>query len=103
MATDLWLFNLEDSSSKKITDWEGTDTLPMWQGDKLYYLSDGGPDHRLNIWVYDTASEQRSQVTTYFDYDVKWPSIGPGPAGDGEIVFQHGSDLNLLDLASGET
>ncbi|MCH7667197.1 MAG: PD40 domain-containing protein, partial [Acidobacteria bacterium] len=24
MATDLWLFNLEDSSSKKITDWEGT-------------------------------------------------------------------------------
>jgi len=103
MATDLWLFNLEDSSSRKITDWEGTDTLPMWQGDKLYYLSDGGPDHRLNIWVYDTASEERSQVTTYSDYDVKWPSIGPGPAGDGEIVFQHGSDLNLLDLASGET
>ncbi|MCP4200590.1 MAG: peptidase S41 [bacterium] len=102
-ATDIWLFNLEDFSSKKITDWEGTDTLPMWQGDKVYYLSDAGPNHRLNIWVYDSESEQHRQVTSYSDYDVKWPSIGPGPSGQGEIVFQHGAELKLLDLATEES
>lgn len=100
MATDIWLFNLKDYGSKKITDWEGTDTLPMWHGAKVYYLSDNGPEHRLNIWVYDTASGQRRQITHYTDFDVKWPSSGPGPAGGGEIVFQLGPDLLLLDLAS---
>ncbi|MDH3743806.1 MAG: PDZ domain-containing protein [Acidobacteriota bacterium] len=103
MATDIWLFDLEEMTSKKITDWEGTDTLPMWQGTTVYYLSDGGPDHKLNIWAYDMTAGQRRQVTSFSDYDVKWPSIGPGSSGSGEIVFQHGADLELLDLATDET
>ncbi|MHC4415002.1 MAG: S41 family peptidase [Planctomycetota bacterium] len=98
MATDIWLFDLKDHTSKKITDWEGTDSLPMWYGKKLYYLSDAGPEHRLNIWSYDTATAQREQVTTFSDYDVKWPSMGPGPTDRGEIVFQNGADLFLFDL-----
>ncbi len=103
MATDIWLFNLKDNSSRKITDWEGTDTLPMWHGEKVYYLSDAGPEHRLNVWVYDTQTRQRRQITSFADYDVKWPAIGPGPGGRGAIVFQHGADLRVLDLASGES
>jgi tricorn protease-like protein len=98
MATDIWLLNLKDKSSKKITDWEGTDTLPMWAKDKVYYLSDQGPEHRLNIWVYSTASGKAKQVTRFQDFDVKWPSMGPGPGGKGEIVFQNGASLYLLNL-----
>jgi tricorn protease len=100
MATDIWLFNLRDRTSKKVTDWEGTDTLPMWHGDDLYYHSDEGPQHRLNIWRYDTRTGRREQVTAFADDDVKWPSIGPGPEGRGEIVFQLGSQIRLLDLAT---
>ncbi len=100
MATDIWLFNLRDHTSKKITDWEGTDSQPMWQGDKIYYMSDDGPSHKLNIWVYDTKTAKREQVTQFADFDIKWPAIGPGPSGQGEIVFQHGKDLYLLDLAT---
>ncbi len=100
MATDIWLLNLDDHTSKKITDWEGTDSLPMWHGDALYYLSDAGNGHRLNIWAYDTKTERRTQVTRLNEYDVKWPSIGPGSTGGGEIVFQNGPDLYLLDLAT---
>jgi tricorn protease len=103
MATDIWLFNLRDHSSKKITDWEGTDSQPMWHGDKIYYMSDDGPSHRLNIWVYDTKTGQREQITTYSEYDIKWPAIGPGPSGQGEIVFQNGPDLCLLDLGTRQT
>ena len=56
MATDVWLFNLQDKTSKRATDWEGTDTLPMWFGNTLYYLSDAGAEHRLNLWSYDLAT-----------------------------------------------
>lgn len=98
MATDIWLFNLRTHKSKRMTDWEGTDTLPMWHGDKVYYLSDAGPEHRLNIWVYDTRTGKREQITRFTDFDVKWPSIGPGEKGEGEIVFQQGSHLYLLNL-----
>ncbi|MFT3685351.1 MAG: PDZ domain-containing protein [Phycisphaerales bacterium] len=107
MATDVWLFNLKNNTSKKITDWEGTDTIPMWvpggKGDKVYYISDAGPEHRLNVWSYTVSSGERAQVTKFADDDVKWPSIGPGDNGEGEIVFQLGSQLRLLNLKSGES
>ncbi len=101
MATDVYLFDLVAKKAKKLTDWEGTDTLPMWHGNKVYYLSDAGPEHRLNLWVMDPASGNKRQITKYTDYDVKWPSMGPGADGkSGEIVFQHGARLMLLDLAT---
>lgn len=103
MASDVWLFNLEDKTSKQITDFEGTDSLPMWHGKSVYYLSDNGPEARLNIWRYDTESGERNQVTNFEDFDCKWPSIGPGANGEGEIVFSNGSDLKLLNLKSGES
>lgn len=100
MASDIWLFNLQDKTSKQITDFEGTDSLPMWNGKKVYYLSDAGDEARLNIWSYHTETGERKQVTTFEDYDCKWPSIGPGSNGKGEIVFSNGSSLYLLDLAN---
>jgi tricorn protease len=103
MATDIWIFNLQNRESRKITDWEGTDSQPMWHGEMVYYLSDAGPVPRLNIWSYDLRSKKRQQVTSATEYDVKWPAIGPGPAGSGEIVFQHGPQLLALDLATGKT
>lgn len=101
-ASDIWLFNLKTHASKQITDWEGTDSIPMWHSETVYYLSDQGNEHRLNIWAYDVESDSRRQVTKFSDYDVKWPSIGHGGIA-GEIVFQLGSDLHLLDLASGQS
>ncbi len=103
MATDIWLFNLQTNESKKITDWEGTDSIPMWHGKKVYYLSDEGESHRLNIWVYDTTTSRREQVTRFSEYDVKWPSIGPGPDGGGELVFQNGPRLYLLNLRNNQS
>lgn len=100
-ATDIWLFNLKNHSSRRITDWEGTDTIPMWHGATVYYLSDNGPEHRQNIWSFDTRNGERKQITTFKDFDIKWPSIGPGDKGQGEIVFQYGSRIMLLDLRTG--
>jgi tricorn protease len=98
MASDIWLVDLQTGESRQITDWEGTDTFPMWHAGKVYYLSDAGPEHRLNIWVFDTETGQRRQVTRFSDNDCRWPSMGPGSEGQGEIVLQNGSDLYLVDL-----
>ncbi|HRJ50386.1 MAG TPA: hypothetical protein PKU91_07625, partial [Phycisphaerales bacterium] len=102
MATDLWLFNLRNQSARQITDWEGTDTIPMWipggKSDVVYYLSDQGPEHRLNIWSYSVSDGRREQLTTYTTDDVRWPSVGPGPDGKGEVIFQLGSQLRVYDI-----
>jgi tricorn protease len=62
LASNIWLFNLEDNTSRQITDWEGTDTLPMWapgnSNDKVYFLSDAGEEARLNIWMYDLRNNR---------------------------------------------
>ncbi|MEM9702491.1 MAG: peptidase S41, partial [Planctomycetota bacterium] len=102
MASDIWLFHPEDKTSKQITDFEGTDSLPMWHGKTVYYLSDAGEESRLNIWAYDTESGEREQITTFSENDCKWPSIGPGTDGEGEIVLTNGADLYVVTLKSNE-
>ncbi|GAB4555853.1 MAG: hypothetical protein Tsb0013_18640 [Phycisphaerales bacterium] len=100
MASDIWLFNLETYESRKITDFEGTDTQPMWSmdGESIYYLSDRGPEHRINVWRYDLNRDSHEQITTFEDFDVRNASIGPGERGRGAIVFQLGSEMRVLDL-----
>ena len=100
MAPNIWLFGLKNHVSKKITDWMGINTAPMWQGRTIYYLSDEGSERRLNIWSYQLDTKNRRQITHFGAFDVKWPSVGPGSSGKGEIVFVNGTKLYLLDLAS---
>ena len=98
--SDIWLFNLKNNTSKKITDWGGNDAYPMWHGDSIYYVSNAGSKHRMNVWVYDVDTGERRQVTKHSDNDVKWPSMGPGPSGEGEIIYQLGGELRVLNLES---
>lgn len=100
MATDIWLYNLETGESRQVTDWEGLDSIPMWHGRDLYFVSDEGPSHRLNIWRYDPDRGEREQITHFTDFDVRWPAIGPDDGSPGVIVFQLGKDLMLLDLTT---
>ena len=99
MAPDVWLFNLETGTAENITSNDACDSAPMWAGPtKLYFLSDRDAAKRANLWCYDTATKTSRQVTTYVDYDVRFPSIGPK-----EIVFENGGALILLDLATEKT
>ena len=102
MATDVWMVDMATGAATRMTDWEGTDTIPMWHGDWLYYLSDGGPEHRLNIWRVNPSTKAREQVTRFTDFDVRWPAMGPDDGSAGRMVFQHGPDLCVLDLGTGK-
>ena len=96
-APDIWLFNLEDYSSRNLTESDANDAHPMWHGRTLYFLSDRGPNQRHNIWAYDLDSESFRQVTDFADFDIHFPAIGPS-----DIVFEAGGRLYLLDLSSEE-
>jgi tricorn protease len=96
-APEIWLFNLDDHTSRNITASDANDAHPMWHGRTLYFLSDRGPNQRHNIWAYDLDSEAVRQVTRFEDFDIYLPAIGPS-----DIVFEAGGRLYLLDLASEE-
>lgn len=95
MASDLWLYDFINNTSEKFTDFAGTDAIPMWHEDTIYFLSDRDRNEKLNIWAYELRTKRTRQVTTFTEYDVKWPSLGPDA-----IVFENGGRLHVLDLAS---
>jgi len=93
MATDIHIFDLTTLASQNITAHIANDELPMWTGDRIYFLSDRGDEQRYNIWAYDTKTQKSRQVTKFKDFDVHFPSLGPS-----EIVFEAGGRLYLLNL-----
>lgn len=88
---DVWSFDLTTKQSKELTDWPGNDDLPMVHGDKVYYLSDMGPEHRRNIWVCDRDGSNKKQLTRFSDYETRWPSAGPD-----DMIMENGGRLFLL-------
>ena len=95
LAQDVWIYDLKTHDTRRVTDWKGTDTHPMWFANTIYFASDRGPEKRLNIWAYDLTSTQFRQITDFKEYDVDWPSLG-----DTGIVFGCGGELYVLDLPS---
>ncbi|MGH7900808.1 MAG: S41 family peptidase [Thermodesulfobacteriota bacterium] len=93
MASDIWIYDFNKKSSVKFTEFEGTDGIPMWHENTIYFLSDRGPEKKLNIWAYDVNTKKIRQVTFYTEFDVKWPSLGPD-----SIVFENGGSIYLLSL-----
>ncbi|TFH01985.1 MAG: peptidase S41 [Calditrichales bacterium] len=95
-AQEIYLLDLETKNDRNLTNHAGTDRIPMWIGDKIYFSSDR--DRRLNIYAYDVTSGTTEQVTHHSDYDVRRPSQG-GAA----IVYEVGGSLWLLDTTTGNS
>jgi tricorn protease len=95
MAQDIAIYDFKNNTYERITDYPGTDTYPMWHGDTIYFGSDRGPEHRINLYSYSLKTKQVKQLTDFKDYDVDWPSLGPDA-----IVFSNGGYLYTFDLKS---
>lgn len=91
---DIWIYDLEKNTAENISKNVSNDEFPMWSGNKVYYLSDRGPDLRANIWLYDLAAKKDKQITKFTDFDIHFPSLGPS-----DIVFENSGRLYLLNLA----
>jgi len=95
-AQDIWVGSFAAADFRRVTDWVGTDNYPMWQGGKIYFASDRNHG-TLNLFEMDPNGANVRPLTDYSDYDVKYPSQGPG-----QIVFQYAESLYVLVLATGQ-
>ena len=94
-ASDLWIYDLDKNTSEQITDFKGTDQLPTWFGDHIYFASDR--DLKLNIYQFDTKTKELKQLTKHTDFDCMWPS-----GENGQMVFENGGNLYKLNLQTGK-
>lgn len=89
-ADDIWIYDFATKKTENITNNPAQDIIPMWFGNKIYFLSDR--DHTMNIFYYDLDSKQTKKVTNFDKYDVKFPSVGSD-----FIAFENGGYIYLLD------
>ncbi|TVP77134.1 MAG: peptidase S41 [Gemmatimonadales bacterium] len=96
----LWSFHPDDAGAegaearRVAPDHPGNLTRPMWWDGALYLVSDA--DGLANLWRLDPESGEGEALTEHRDFEVRGASHYQG-----RIVYQHGADLRLLDLATG--
>jgi len=97
LADDVWIYDFATKTTENISNNPAGDIIPMWSGNKIYYLSDRDSVKRFNLYSYDLQSKQTQQLTTFSDYDCKFPSLGSNG-----IVFENGGYIYKYDLTSGQ-
>ncbi len=95
MADDIWIFNFESKEVENITNTTAQDIFPMWIGNEIFFLSDR--DRTMNLFAYNTETKQTEKVTSFSDYDIKFPSQGANT-----IVFEKGGFLYQFDAKTRE-
>jgi tricorn protease len=95
LASDVLVFDLKKATAENITKSDASEGKPVWVNNKIYYVSDGGPEKRRNIWMYNIDKKSKEQLTNFADIDINHMSAGPD-----DLVFQAGGRLYLLNLAT---
>ncbi len=95
MADDIWIFDFKTHKIENITNNPAQDIIPMWYGNKIYFLSDRDEKKRMNLYVIDLGSGETRQLTSYKDFDIKFPSLG-----NNAIVYENGGYIYKMDLVS---
>ncbi len=93
----LWRWSVDgDAEAQRIAaDLDANLSRPMWWNGRLYALGDA--DGVANLWSMAADGSDRRALTRHVEFEVRTPSLG-----DGRIVYQHGADLRVFDLASAE-
>jgi tricorn protease len=96
MADDVWIYDFKTGATENLTNDPAQDICPMWGPDNhIYFVSDR--DGRMNLFSIELASKETKQLTTFKDFDIKFPSIG-----NGAIVFEQAGYIWRYDLGSGQ-
>jgi tricorn protease len=93
-AQNIWRYSAGAPAAVPLTaDWAGTSRTPMVYEGRVYFASDR--DGTMNLWSMDERGKDLRQLTHHADFDVLSPSLGGG-----KIVYQHGADLRVFDIAT---
>ena len=94
-AQELYIFDRETHVVERITTHRRADRDPMWIGDAIYFTSDRSGT--LNLYRYDLASRETTQLTESGTWDVRWP----GDDGANRIVYELNGELEIYAIDEG--
>ena len=90
MADDVWVHNFNTHQTTNITNNKAQNILPMWIGDEIFYISDR--DRTMNLFAYNTKTQQTEKVTSFTEYDIKFPTCHGN-----HIIFENGGYIYKFD------
>ncbi len=93
-AENLWSFDGKNEAVPLTADYTGTSTNPMFWNGRVYFLSDR--DGVMNVYSMDPQGHGVREESHQHIFDVQSASLDQG-----RIAYGCGSDLWLLDLATG--
>jgi tricorn protease len=97
--SQIWLYDLEAKSFRKLIDRDGGARWPLWKPDASGFYFTARHDGAMNIWEYDFQSEQARPRTSLSDDSVAFPAL----SRDGStLVFRHLFDLYRWSPAKDE-
>ncbi len=96
MTSEIWISSLNDYSVEKLPQPEKgcNDINPMWEGDKIYFLSDR--EGEFNLFSFDINSKNIKQLTEHKDFPVLNAS-----AKKDKIIYEQSGYLHIYDLSAG--
>ena len=94
-AQELYIFDRETHVVERVTTHRRADRDPMWIGNAIYFTSDR--DGTLNLYSYDLASRETTQLTDSDTWDVRWP----GDDGANRIVYELNGELEIYTIDAG--
>jgi tricorn protease len=94
-ADDIWIYDFQTKTTTNLTNNPAQDIIPMWSGNKIYFLSDRDENKRMNLYVYDLGTKKTRALTHFVEFDIKFPSLG-----NRAIVFENGGYVYRMDLSS---
>ncbi len=96
-TTKIWLGNLADSAVEEIPRNNSNDFMPMWIGDKVYFLSDRN-GRNVTLYSYDTRSKKVNEEIGHRGLDLKSATAAPGG-----IVYEQFGSIHIFDPKSGKS
>ncbi|MEE4154311.1 MAG: PDZ domain-containing protein [Erythrobacter sp.] len=97
LSPSLQLIDFAGGTKTDIPGERTTEFDPVWMDGQLYFLSDRW-NTRANIFRYDPATGEITQLTQRTDWDIRNIT-----AKNGQIVYEAGGTLHAFDVASGTT
>jgi tricorn protease len=99
---EIWIYDKEKKSYKKVTDFNGHDNYPRWANSRtLYYTSASSGTYNIHkVKIDDNANVigNDEQITNYTDEGVRFYNI----SGNGNsVVFERETDIYFMNLSTG--
>jgi tricorn protease len=94
----LWRYRPGAAEAERLlADHEGNLTRPMWTNGALHVVSDAGGV--ANLWRVSPDGTGAEPLTTHETFEVRGATVDRAA---GRIVYQHGADLRVHSVATGE-